>query len=119
MFRAKQDSEQRKIRLPKRAAPPGADYLQFIFNQAFQYRGQDVEVCWTDSTATLQYRLTAKAERDSSHANWQLWEDTGGQNKLVWSHNSIDLELIENMLSMLNTGATDIPAPAKASTSPL
>jgi len=107
MFKSKQDSEQRKITLPKRTVAPGPDYLEFIIKQAFQYRGQDVEVVWTNRMATKQFRLTARAERGSSQANWQLWEETGRDNQMMWSHDTIDLELIESMISMIDTGTQD------------
>ena len=111
MFKAKQDSEQRKIRLPKRTAAPGLDYLEFIIKQAFQYQGQEIEINWAQSTGTSQFSLVTKVEREKNDANWKLWEDDGRENKLVWSHDTVDLELIENMLSMLSANNQLSPAP--------
>lgn len=63
--------------------------------------------------------MIAKVEPEKNDANWKLWEDNGRQHQLVWSHNCVDIELIDNMLSMLDTGAKSPPSPTKASTSPI
>ncbi len=119
MFRAREDSEQRKIRLPKRIAPPTLEYLQFILEQAQQYKGQEVEVTWTEALGARQFILIAKLEREKNDANWKLWEDNGRQSQLVWSYDTIDIELIDNMLSMLNTNSDATPpTPTRASSSP-
>ncbi len=114
MFRSRQDSEQRKIRLPKRNAPPTAEYLQFVFNQAFQYRGQEVELVWSEPTTTKQFSLVAKAEQGKNHARWTLLEDNGRESRLVWSYDTHDFEVINNMLSMLETSTGEFSTTATA-----
>lgn len=103
MFRKKEDSEQRKVRLPKRNAAPTVEYLQFIFNQCFQYRGQEVEVIWSEQTSTRQFSLIARAESGKDYAHWILWEDNGRELRQVWSYDTHDIEVINNMISMLET----------------
>jgi len=119
MLKSRQDPEQKKVRLPKRVAPPGPEYLQFIFDQAFQYKGHEVEVTWTEGSGARQFSLIAKAEQDKNDPNWKLWEDDGRESRLVWSHDCVDIELIDNMLSMVDTGVNSQPPPTKTSTSPI
>jgi GGDEF domain-containing protein len=100
MFSKNKDSDQQKIRLPRRSLPPGVDYLPHILSQAEMHRGREVEVMWSEMTGARTFSLICKYDRNHSHPIWTLWEDDGRETKLGWQYESGDINLINDMLCM-------------------
>ncbi len=108
MFRQRQDSDNTRIRLPRRSMPPTKDYLEFAFNQAFQYRDKEVEITWTDYSVSRLFSLILKAEREKNHPYWTLWEESSQGSQLLWSDETSDLESIEQKIAILDPTTKDI-----------
>jgi GGDEF domain-containing protein len=100
MFSKNKDSDQAKIRLPRRSLPPGVDYLPHILSQAEMHRGREIEVMWSEMTGARTFSLICKYDRQHAHPIWTLWEDDGRETKLAWQYESGDINLINDMLCM-------------------
>jgi hypothetical protein len=110
MFRPKQDSDQTRIKLPRRSLPPTIDYLQFAFVQAFQYREKEVEITWTDYSGTKLFILVLKAEREKNVPIWSLWEDSSKGAQFVWSAETSDLEVVEKKIASFDSMNKELTA---------
>ncbi len=108
MFIPKPDTEQTRIRLPRRSMPPSKEYLEFAFAQAFQYRDKEVEISWTDYSATKLFVLIVKVERDKTNPYWTLCEENSQGSQFLWSGETSDLEDIEKKIATLDPVAKEI-----------
>src|SRR5271154_1949989 len=98
MFRPKQDSDQTRIKLPRRSLPPTIEYLQFAFLQAFQYREKEVEITWTDYSSTKLFTLVVKAEREKNIPLWTLSEESPKGAQFLWSGETSELDIIASKI---------------------
>jgi len=100
MYSSKKELDAAKIRLPRRNAPPGPDYLQEILSHAYSKIGREVEGAWTDPSNGHNFSLVVKVEREATLPVWMLWEDDGKATNCAWRYESNDLTLIGDMLVM-------------------
>jgi GGDEF domain-containing protein len=100
MYSPKKELETAKIRLPRRNAPPGPDYLQEVLSHAYGKIGREVEGTWTDPTNGRSFSLVVRVEREATLPVWTLWEDDGKATTCTWRYESNDLTLIGDMLCM-------------------
>ncbi len=98
MFRPTQDSDQTRIKLPRRTLPPTIDYLQFAFVQAFQYREKEVEITWTDYSSTILFILVVRAESEKDIPLWTLWQESSNGSEFLWSSETSELEVVQDQI---------------------
>ncbi|HEY9716230.1 MAG TPA: DUF4388 domain-containing protein, partial [Trichormus sp.] len=95
---------------------PKKKELESMCSQASDHRGRDVELTWSEPGATKKYLLTVKMDAGPCEPAWILWEDDGMETKLVWKYQTIDYELIIDVVCMLNEPAAAAAGPALLST---
>lgn len=81
--------------------------------QAHDNRGREVELTWSEPGAAKKYCMSVKMDAGLIEPGWTLWEDDGVETKLVWKYQTIDYDLINDVICMLNQ-----PAPAAAPAPP-
>ncbi len=123
MFRQKPESDQTRIRLPRRSMQPTRDYLEFAFTQAFQYRDKEVEISWLDYSSSRLFSLIVKAEADKSNPYWTLSEETNEGSQFLWSGETSDFDVISQKIALtdpvtknmeqISSGQQSIQGPAK------
>lgn len=104
-----------KIKLPKAASAPAFNDLQYLFLQARDNRGREVEITWFESMLAKTFTLGCKYDRQALTPTWTLWEDDGIQSKLTWQYDTNDFNLVVDVLSMVEKrtgGSTQIDMPA-------
>jgi GGDEF domain-containing protein len=106
MFSSKKELDAAKLRLPRRNAPPGPDYLQEVLNHAYGKIGREIEGAWTDPTTGHSFSLVAKVEKEASLPVWTLWEDDGKATNCTWRYETNDLTMINDMLCMRQPSAS-------------
>jgi GGDEF domain-containing protein len=107
MHSQKKESEQAKLRLPKRNVVPGIDFLPTMAGQAKANAGRDVEVTWSDRGGARQFSLEVK-HGAAGLPIWKLWEDDGRETHHVWQYETADCTLIHDMLCMLETAGPQV-----------
>lgn len=93
--------DQGRIRLPRQSAAPGVRELQALFEQAKENRGREVELIWQVPGTYKTYSILVKFDRVTPHPLWQVWEDNGRENKMVWRFETADINMIFDVIAML------------------
>ncbi|MBK9774613.1 MAG: hypothetical protein IPP57_27940 [Candidatus Obscuribacter sp.] len=103
MFRpgAGKGPDQGKIKLPRQSAAPGIRELQALFEQARENRGREVELVWQVPSTYKTYTILIKFDRVTPQPLWQVWEDNGRENKMVWRFETADINMIYDVIAML------------------
>lgn len=100
MFQQRRNAILGNINLGKLSAPPGPEDLSFLIEQAMRYRGRFVEVTWSVPKTGEVFQLTAKLITNQSVPVWMLYRGETGCSELIWGHNSNDLTLMNNLISL-------------------
>ncbi len=108
MFGSKRESEQTRIKLPRRSVPPTIDYLQFAFVQAFQYVEKEVEITWSDYSNTKLFTMIVKAVREKDIPLWSVWEESAKGSEFLWSVETSELAVIEQKVLSIDPIGRDL-----------
>jgi len=100
MFQQRRNAILGNINLGKLSATPSPEDLSFLIEQAMRYRGRFVEVTWSVPKTGEIFQLTAKLVTNQSIPVWMLYRGETGSSQLIWGHNSNDLTLMHNLVSL-------------------
>ena len=102
MLRPGKGPDQGKIRLPRQSVAPGVRELQALYEQAKENRGREVELIWQVPGTYKTYSILVRFDRVTPHPLWQVWEDNGRENKMVWRFETSDINMIFDVIAMLD-----------------
>ena len=107
-----------KIRLPRAASAPVMSDLHYLFAQARENRGREVEVTWFEPMLSKTFSLGCLSRASEADAIWTIWEESGGSANLTWQYQTSDFMLVHDVLNMLDkkTGAATPPVEGKITT---
>ncbi len=108
--------------LPKRQDTPKA--VQFlpsgptlsavrqVLSQALENLDQQIEVFWTSTDRSVEYRLTVRSDPMGGDPKWQLSSGTGRQTEPLWVFACCDALLVYNRISS-SLGQPNVPVQEK------
>ncbi len=98
----KQPSDSSKIRLPRAASAPIMSDLHYLFAQARENRGREVEVSWFEPMLSKTFSLGCLTRPSEADAIWTIWEESNGASNLTWQYQTSDFMLVHDVLNMLD-----------------
>ena len=98
----KQPSDSSKIRLPRAASAPVMSDLHYLFAQARENRGREVEVSWFEPMLSKTFSLGCLTRPSEADAIWTIWEESNGASNLTWQYQTSDFMLVHDVLNMLD-----------------
>jgi hypothetical protein len=101
MFRPGRGHDQSRIRMPRQSLAPGVKELQALFEQARENRGREVELTWQVPHSGKAYSIHVRFDRVTPQPLWNIWENNGRENKLVWRFETSDVNMIYDVVAML------------------
>ena len=75
--------------------------MHALFEQARENRGREVELVWQVPSTYKTYTILIKFDRVTPQPLWQVWEDNGRENKMVWRFETADINMIYDVIAML------------------
>ena len=91
-----------KIRLPRAASAPVMSDLHYLFAQARENRGREVEVTWFEPMLSKTFSLGCLSRANDAECIWTIWEESNGESKLTWQYQSSDFMLVHDVINMLD-----------------
>jgi len=76
--------------------------LHYLFAQARENRGREVEVNWFEPMLSKTFSLGCLSRPNEADAIWTIWEDSAGSSNLIWQYQTSDFMLVNDMLNMLD-----------------
>jgi hypothetical protein len=108
--RRQQPNDSSKIRLPRAASAPVMSDLHYLFAQARENRGREVEVAWFEPMLSKTFSLGCLVRPSEADAIWTIWEESNGVSNLTWQYQTSDFMLIHDVLNMLDKKVSSTPA---------
>ena len=84
--------------MPRQTLAPGIKDLQVLFEQAKENRGREVELTWQVPHGAKSYSIHVKFDRVTPQPLWNIWENNGRENKLVWRFETNDVNMIYDVV---------------------
>ncbi|CAM6002002.1 unnamed protein product [Sphagnum balticum] len=115
--RKTQSTDLSKIRLPRAASAPVMSDLHYLFAQARENRGREVEVAWFEPMLSKTFSLGCLSRASEADAIWTIWEESNGSSNLTWQYQTSDFMLVHDVLNMLDKKvATSTPTDGSITT---
>lgn len=115
MLEPPKDVNRSKVRLQNENQPPDRACLEKAHSHAVEHQGVEVEVAWSEPSSGRSRSLVVKMDSGKDQPTWLLWEDNGAETKLIWNYDTIDIDLINDLLLMLNRAGSQAAASPQAS----
>ncbi|MBU6455075.1 MAG: DUF4388 domain-containing protein [Cyanobacteria bacterium REEB67] len=87
--------------MPRQTLAPGLKDLQSLYEQARENRGREVELTWQVPHGGKSYSIHVRFDRVTPQPLWNIWENNGRENKLVWRFETADINMIYDVVAML------------------
>jgi hypothetical protein len=91
--------------------------LHYLFAQARENRGREVEVAWFEPMLSKTFSLGCLSRASEADAIWTIWEESNGSSNLTWQYQTSDFMLVHDVLNMLDKKvATSAPTDGSITT---
>ena len=96
-----------KLKLPRLGSSPVIMDLQFLFSNARDNRGKEVEVTWHDQLISRTYAINCLCKQQGTEPFWTIYEDPDTEPKICWQSETSDYNLITDAIAMLSRKAVE------------
>ena len=83
--------------------------LHYLFAQARENRGREVEVAWFEPMLSKTFSLGCLTRASEADAIWTIWEESNGASTLTWQYQTSDFMLVHDVLNMLDKKVSSGP----------